>query len=295
MTGKRRWIIMAGVVLAQVGIVVGYLQLQTANSAQATAEQPAQAEASPPPAPEAPAPLARPDKEPLPAAARGPLNEAAEAPPALAPPLGASKDASAAAATPAPSAATIPAVSPTPAPPGPPASDNPLPPASGSTSSAPPAPVVPVSVSVQRTGPRDPTVAQSPALTQPSAAPPSEPPPAAVKITSPWKIYLSIVEGRTVLTAKTGAEVQFKVTCDKLDLQAPHGAIQAAGAVKLSSNDLDGTGERLTINLQEDKVILDGRAELRARREGQELELQADHLSLRIVGGRLSTRAEAVP
>jgi hypothetical protein len=103
-----------------------------------------------------------------------------------------------------------------------------------------------------------------------------------------------IVDGRTVLTAKTGDEVQFKVTCDRLEMQAPHGSIQAVGAIKLTSSGLDGNSERLTISLQEDRVTLDGGARLQIKRDRQELGLQADRLSLRIVGGRLSEPTEAV-
>jgi hypothetical protein len=127
----------------------------------------------------------------------------------------------------------------------------------------------------------------------PAASPP--PPVKPIPTTCPWRFQIEVVSGRTQLTARTGDVVQLQVACDNLDMQAPRGAIQASGAIKLTSPGLEGTGERLTINLPEDKVILDGKAQLRARREAQELELQADRLSLRIIDGRLTSKTDDKP
>jgi hypothetical protein len=125
------------------------------------------------------------------------------------------------------------------------------------------------------------------------APPPPAPSPQPARVACPWTFHLAVVEGRTVLTAKTGEVVQFKVACDRLDLQAPSGSIRASGAIQLHSAGLEGKADHLTINLQEDRVILNGQAHLRARRDGQQLELQADRLSLRVVGGKLTHKAEA--
>jgi hypothetical protein len=129
----------------------------------------------------------------------------------------------------------------------------------------------------------------------PKAAEANVPAAPAKEASSPWTFHLVVVQGRNVLTAKVGGEVKFKITCDRMEMQAPHGAIQATGSIKLTSPGLEGTSERLTINLQDDRVILDGRTHLHARREGQEMELEADRLSLRMLGGRLTERAEAQP
>jgi hypothetical protein len=138
-----------------------------------------------------------------------------------------------------------------------------------------------------------PTPSAPPAPT-PEATPPTTPAP-LTPVSCPWTFQLKVVEGRTQLTARSGDEVQLQVLCDRLDMQAPNGAIQAAGTIAVTSPGLEATSERLTINLREDRVVLDGHAQLRARREGQELEMQADHLSLRIVGGRLSGDCAVAP
>jgi hypothetical protein len=232
----RRWWLVGGLLLAQTGIVLVFLQLQTAGPSEASAAQ---------------------------APVDGPPNTCPVAPAAPAPPL---------------PEASPPAVPVWSTPSAPKADTAPL-----------PEPAKPADASP--TGeihllPLGPSSAIQPVTAVPTA--PAPPP-----VVCPWTLHLVVVEGRTVLTAKIGDEVQFKVTCDKLDLQAPGGAIQAAGAIKLTSAGLDGSAERLTINLHEDRVILDGQAHLKARRQSQELELQAERLSLRIMDGRLGDSAEA--
>jgi hypothetical protein len=91
-----------------------------------------------------------------------------------------------------------------------------------------------------------------------------------------------MVKGRTVLTARSGQEVQFRVCCDKLDLQSPKGCIQASGNVTVQSDGLKGACEQLTIAWQADQVILQGNAELKCQREGQEVDLKAAKLTLRL-------------
>jgi hypothetical protein len=91
-----------------------------------------------------------------------------------------------------------------------------------------------------------------------------------------------VVDGKTHLTAAVGSEIHFKVICDQLNLQAPRGNIEAQGCVKLSSSGLDGSCDRLTISWQEDQVVLVGQARLKCQREGQDVELKSDRLSLRL-------------
>jgi hypothetical protein len=303
MPGKKRWLIIGSLVLAQAAIVICYLELQTAAPARATAEQPAPqadreavpADGLPVPQPASPGAAKKPAPAanaadvvaqlPTPPPASGVAESSKPAPvPTPAPPSDSGK------APPAPAkTADVPLPAGPPAPPGPPADGlktapepakqaepTPPPPASG-----PPAAVPPVG------SPEPPPPLPGPAPKASASPPPPTP------VVCPWTFNLVIVHGRTVLTAKTGDEVQFKVSCDRLDLQAPHGAIQASGSIKLNSAGLEGAAERLTINLHEDRVILDGVARLKARRDGQELELQSDRLSLRIIDGHLSDRAEA--
>jgi hypothetical protein len=99
----------------------------------------------------------------------------------------------------------------------------------------------------------------------------------------PWTLRLEVVKGRTILTAETGKDASFRVDCERLELKAPHGSIQAAGDVKISSTGLAGSSDRLTVNLQEDQVILEGRAALISRRHGENMEVKGERLSLRLV------------
>jgi hypothetical protein len=98
----------------------------------------------------------------------------------------------------------------------------------------------------------------------------------------PWTLRVALVDGKTHLTAQTGKEVRFRVVCDQLNLQAPCGNIEAQGTVKLASSGLEGSCDRLTISWQEDQVVLEGSAKLKCYREGQNVELKAARLSLRL-------------
>jgi len=100
--------------------------------------------------------------------------------------------------------------------------------------------------------------------------------------TCPWVLRVEIVKGRTLMTAQSGKDVQFRVSCDKLELQAPRGSILAAGNVSVSSEGLQGSCDQLTIAWQKDQVVLEGRAELKCHRDGQEVDLKAAKLSLRL-------------
>jgi hypothetical protein len=248
MSGRKRWLIVVGLVVMQAGIVFTFVQLQTAAPSEAAAaDQPAPPQA-------APAPDALDDACRLKVQAATPSLQMNVTPALPEPPT---------------------------APPARPAEGSPSAPIPQNTTIASPRGALGASEPVPPTsGPEG-----SPTRAVPAAP---APPPAVC----PWTFHLVVVEGRTVLTAKVGGEVQFKVTCDRLDLQAPNGAIQAAGAIKLTSAGLEGSSERLTINLREDRVILDGQAHLKARRQSQELELQAERLSLRLVDGRLGDSAE---
>jgi hypothetical protein len=115
----------------------------------------------------------------------------------------------------------------------------------------------------------------------PSGGEPKKPEPAA-EGPCPWTLRVEIIKGRTLLTAQTGKEVQFRVDCDKLDLQAPRGCIQASGNVRVASDGLRGACEKLTIAWQKDQVVLEGTAELKCQRDGQEVDLKAAKLTLRL-------------
>jgi hypothetical protein len=308
----RRWLILACLGLAQLAIVVCYLQIQTASPSTATAEQPAATHDDKAPPPQADVPLARADKP----AAVGlyPVDEASEVnsakdstPPP--PALGEQPPASGWNGLPTPQAAQPPASPEVPVNPSATTKpDAPTPPPAGQPNS----PLPQVQPAQPAGPPPAPGNASPPPLSEPPAPPPTPqapvdpttpprsqpiPPPAshASPVSCPWTFNVVVVDGRTILTAKIGEEVQFKVTCDALNMTAPTGAVQASGAIKVTSPGLDGSGERLIINLQENWLYLEGQARLRNQRDGQEVELQADRLRLRIVDGKLSNKATVVP
>jgi hypothetical protein len=128
--------------------------------------------------------------------------------------------------------------------------------------------------------PVNPTDAKAVNVAQP-LIPTAAPKPAAMTA-CPWNLRVAVVGGKTLLTAQTGQEIRFRVVCDQLNLQAPCGIIAASGSVKLSSSGLEGTCDNLAISWQADQVVLDGKAQLKCHREGQDLELKGDKLSLRL-------------
>lgn len=99
---------------------------------------------------------------------------------------------------------------------------------------------------------------------------------------SPWTFHLEVVEGRNNITAKIGKTVQFRVVCDKVDIQSPFGTIQAQGNVRVSSVGVEVMGETMTIQLQQDSMVLEGKAQMKCQRDGQEIELRSDRFSLRL-------------
>jgi hypothetical protein len=103
-----------------------------------------------------------------------------------------------------------------------------------------------------------------------------------VEAPCPWTLRVEIVKGRTLLTAQSGQEVQFRVSCDTLDLQAPRGNIKAAGNVQVESDGLKGQCEQLSIAWQADQVVLEGNAVVKCQRDGQDMDLKAAKLSLRL-------------
>lgn len=137
----------------------------------------------------------------------------------------------------------------------------------------------------------------SPALRVPPpvpSSPPSTPPSTAAPVACPWTLHLEIVEGRTQIEARSGNEVHFQVSCARLDLQAPHGCLQAQGTVKVSGAGLEGTCDRLTISWDHNKVLLEGNVHLSCHKEGQEVELAADRLSVRLNTLLATETSEAV-
>lgn len=157
-------------------------------------------------------------------------------------------------------------------------------------------PVIPTVVKVQQNSlSTDPP--EGPPLDSLSKGPPEGPPVVAVKHQTvvgpcPWMLRIEIIKGKTQLTASIGKEVQFRIACEKLDLQAPRGVIDASGTVTLNSEGLEGNCDHLQITWEEEHLVMEGNAQLKCHREGQEVELKSSRLSLRLSGGGVSPTQE---
>ena len=162
------------------------------------------------------------------------------------------------------------------APTGTPVPSAPVAPVGSSTATPPLAqPVVPApsSTGVEPTRYRIPEAA---------ATPPAATPAGAVAVPCPWTLRVEIVKGRPQLEARIGKEVQFRIDCERLNLQAPEGTIVAQGSIKVSASDLEGVCDRLTINWQEDRLILEKEVRLKCHKEGQEVELTGERLTVKL-------------
>ena len=104
----------------------------------------------------------------------------------------------------------------------------------------------------------------------------------AKPLSSPWTFHLEIVDGKNVITAKIGQTVQIRVLCNKVDIQSPGGSIQAQGNVLVNGPDLKATSERLTIQLQDEFIVLEGKAQIEYQSEKQVMELRSDRFSVRL-------------
>lgn len=109
---------------------------------------------------------------------------------------------------------------------------------------------------------------------------------ASIPVTCPWTLQVKIVGGRTLLEARNDDKVQLRISCQMLDLQAPNGTIRARGDVKLNGSDLNGSCEMLTIAWQHESVLLEGKVQLTCPKEGQEIELAAERLSVKLTGAK---------
>src|SRR6266545_2655336 len=242
MNWKRRWSVIGVLSLAQVGIVICYQGFLKGSSAPANppAEQKVVAEGpSAPPPPPSVMPLAEkglpvsPDFEKVPEERLKPMPVDPKAPQpngwaraggqelmvvqAGTPPLpGVASPVGTPAAEPKGPPAIVPGAAPAPSPPPQPAPQSAPPgllPANQGSTTPPP----------------------------PTAAPQTQEPPLTELTTCPWVLRVEIVKGRTLMTAQSGKDVQFRVSCDKLELQAPRGSILAAGNVSVSSEGLQGS------------------------------------------------------
>ncbi|HWY85244.1 MAG TPA: hypothetical protein VNX28_00895 [Gemmataceae bacterium] len=163
--------------------------------------------------------------------------------------------------------------------------------------------------SVERPFNPPPAEAMRPGLSIPSLAPATHfgsqapvplPPPAVIVTTvaprksgNIWSIQIEQADGKNIIRATIGKKSAVRIVCDQVDLQTPRDIFQAQGNVELSGEGVQGRCEKLTINLNEDRLNLDGKAEVGIyKQQGNAkdapgasqkflLELKGEQLSLR--------------
>ena len=109
---------------------------------------------------------------------------------------------------------------------------------------------------------------------------------------SPWSLRVDVVDGQTVVIATVGKKHEFKIVCQKLDLQTGASSLKASGKVTINGDALSGSCDRLAISLTDDRLILEGSAMLNIERSTATVsndeskqaafELKGETLNLRI-------------
>jgi hypothetical protein len=156
----------------------------------------------------------------------------------------------------------------------------------------PAAPSIPADPLANKSAGPEPTSGSiTPPISPATGNPPVPQHPAESPMNCPWGLKVELTGGRTQLEARCENDVQFRVNCQRLDLQAPHGKIEAQGEVKVTSAGLEASCDHLTIGWVDDRVVLEGRVRLKWNKEGQEAEVFADRLSVKLYGGGPSPTA----
>ena len=103
---------------------------------------------------------------------------------------------------------------------------------------------------------------------------------------------VEVVEGQTIVTATVNKKHEFKIVCQSLDLQTGTNSFKASGKVQISGDAMTGHCERLTISLTDDRLVLEGAAEVSIQRtvttvssddsKPAAFELKGETLNLRI-------------
>src|SRR5206468_2997174 len=83
---------------------------------------------------------------------------------------------------------------------------------------------------------------------------------------SPWSFHVVVVDNQSVVTATVNMKHSFRIVCKHLDLQTEQGTLKAKGNVQISGDSLEGTCANLSIPLTDDRLVLEGSAEVRIRK-----------------------------
>jgi hypothetical protein len=126
----------------------------------------------------------------------------------------------------------------------------------------------------------------------PATAPIHATPQAAKTKTSPWTLHIEVVDDMTIVTATVNKKHEFKVVCQNLEVMTGKDAFKASGKVKISGDSINGSCERLAISLTDDRLVLEGGAEVQIQKTITQVssddgkpaafELKGETLNLRI-------------
>ena len=77
-----------------------------------------------------------------------------------------------------------------------------------------------------------------------------------------WSIHVEQADGKSVVRASIGKKGAIKIICDQVNLQTASDFFQAQGKVIVSGENVQCRCEKLSINLNEDRLLLEGKAEI---------------------------------
>lgn len=95
----------------------------------------------------------------------------------------------------------------------------------------------------------------------PPAAAPAPGAPQPLKLDkSPWSLHMEIVGGQTLLRASLHKKIEFRILCDRVEMKAPEGGVQALGRVSVSGGGVTASCQKLTLTLTGETLLLEGQA-----------------------------------
>ena len=78
----------------------------------------------------------------------------------------------------------------------------------------------------------------------------------------PWSLRVEMRDGQTIVSARVNKKHEFKIVCQSLDLQTGKSTLKATGKVQIIGDKLSGACEHLSISLLEDRLVLEGGAQV---------------------------------
>jgi hypothetical protein len=101
----------------------------------------------------------------------------------------------------------------------------------------------------------------------------------------PWSVQMETSGGQKVLNARLHKRTDFRIVCDDLDTKTLDGAVVALGKVSFTGPGLKCSCGRLTLNLVNDSLILEGNAEAQIQQGSAAdaiVELKGERLTFRL-------------